>query len=351
MGWVRKVVLYGLLLVLFSLGFVFFSATQGREPPADLAGYRQIVIDAPHRGRDLDVFVWYPTDADGPPGLVNQNALFYGFHAQVDAPGTGRAAPVVVLSHGSGGNAPGLGWIASQLAARGMIVLAPNHPGTTSRDSLPSETVKIWERPDDLSVILDAAADSLPLGIEADLDRVGAMGFSLGGFSALALAGVEVSKDRFIAYCAANPDVADCGWMNRAGLDFQSIDAAQYDASHKDPRVLAVVTVDPALPQAVREDGFESFGATSLILQLGEDVPVALQWSEVAARAPSITHRVIPGASHFHFLPECSFLGKVAIGLGGDDNICSDRWLRPRAEVQKEIAPMIVNFFAEALQP
>lgn len=105
--------------------------------------------------------MWYPAISDQVPELIGQNALFYGFHAYRDATTDSEPKPVVLLSHGSGGNAKGIGWLASDLATRGFVVLAVNHLGTTSRDSLPSAINHIWERPNDLKALLDFAQPSL----------------------------------------------------------------------------------------------------------------------------------------------------------------------------------------------
>jgi len=340
-------------VALFLLGFVFSASTKEREAPAALTGFHETAIPVAHRDADLPVFIWYPSDATAAPELIGQNALFYGFHAMRDVAGRAVPAPVVVLSHGSGGNAPGLGWIASQLAAKGMIVLATNHPGTTSRDSLPSETVKIWERPADMTALLDYAQSGLPLGITADMSRVASMGFSLGGFSALSVAGVTASKAQFIDYCATYPDKIDCGWMNAAGLDFQAIDQARYEQSNKDPRVGFVVSVDPALPLAVRADGLDDLEAPTLVVQMGatETIPEGLRWNAVSDRSDLITHKVVADTYHFAFLAECSLMGKIVIGLAGDDNICSDAGTRPRGAVHAEVGPVIVDFLSEALEP
>ena len=123
--------------------------------------------------------MWYLATSDQVPELIGQNALFYGFHAHRDATADSALRPVVLLSHGSGENAKGIGWLAIDLATRGFVVLAVNHPRTTSRDSLPSATIRIWERPDDLKARLDFAQVGLPLGVMVDMDRVGAVGFSL----------------------------------------------------------------------------------------------------------------------------------------------------------------------------
>lgn len=348
----RNTFIFLVLLAIGLFGFVLFASTKERALPAQLAGYHETTLKAAHRDEALPVFVWYPTDRTEPATLINQNALFFGFHAVRDAPARSLPAPVVVLSHGSGGNAPSLGWLASELAAQGIIVVATNHPGTTSRDSLPEETVKIWERPQDLTVLLDWVQDGLPLGMQADMTRVASLGFSLGGFSALSIAGVTVSKAQFISYCNAYPDKIDCGWMNAAGLDFQSIDQARYEQSNKDPRITAAVSVDPALPLAVRAEGFDEFDVPALILQMGETetIPAGLRWGEVAARSPLIQHEVIADTYHFAFLMECSLMGKVVIGVAGDDNICADQGTRPRADVHAEIAPRVASFLRDVFE-
>lgn len=63
-----------------------------------------------------------------------------------------------------------------------MIVIAPNHPGSTSGDSSPAKTLRVWERPADLSAIADQLDTLLPEGLSADTWNIGAVGFSLGGY-------------------------------------------------------------------------------------------------------------------------------------------------------------------------
>ncbi len=105
-----------------------------------------------------------------------QNALFYGHYALRDAAPVDGAYPVVVLSHASGGNAPQLGWIASNFAKRGLIVIGTDHPGTRSRDGDPHRTVHIWDRPADLTFLLDWIAASALNGLTRDMARVRALG-------------------------------------------------------------------------------------------------------------------------------------------------------------------------------
>jgi predicted dienelactone hydrolase len=213
--------------------------------------------------------------------------------------------------------------------------------------------VRVWERAQDISALLDFAQAGLPLGISADLERVGAMGFSLGGYATLAVAGVTVSKDRFIAYCEAHPDEIDCGWMNEGGLDFQAIDRALYEQDNRDARIAAIVAIDPALPRAITDAGLAALSVPTRIIQLGETETLfeGMRWGTLAEGAPTMEHFIMPDTYHFGFLAECSLMGRVIIATAGDDNICSDAGTRPRADVHAEITPIVVDFLSEQLNP
>lgn len=183
-------------------------------------GYQTQTIEVGHRDRSVELHIWYPTEANGDTVTLGKNAVFKGTAVQPDATPTTGSHPLVVLSHGSGGNAAALGWIAGELAERGMVVVAPNHPGTTSRDSLPSETVKIWERPADLSAVIDHSLQGGLGDVQIDPTRIGAIGFSLGGYSVLGDAGARVTKQGYIDYCDAYSGMMDCGWLTAGGCRF-----------------------------------------------------------------------------------------------------------------------------------
>jgi len=142
---------------------ILATSVHKRPVPDQAPGYHSFKLNMPSTGQEWVVRLWYPTDVTTPPSLIAQNALFYGFYAIPDAAHRPGAMPLILLSHGSGGNAPSLGWLAAALAQSGFIVAAPNHSGTTSRDSDPFQTVKVWERPVHLRALLDHMASAPPL--------------------------------------------------------------------------------------------------------------------------------------------------------------------------------------------
>ena len=252
------------------------------------------------------------------------------------------------MSHGSGGNAVGLGWIAASLAERGMIVAAPDHPGTTSGDSSPERTVMPWERARDLVAVLDWLGTP-PEGIQADRSRVATLGFSLGGHTALRVLGARVSKDAFIAYCEGN-DELDCGWLRKGGVDLASIEAALYEGQDRDPRVDAAVAVDPALAQATTAGSLAAIEAPVLLVSLGarDALPGAFDLDAIAEALPHARRHFTEGAVHFSFLGACRTLGRIVIGAMEEEPICEDPG-RPRAEIQAELREVVGGFLEGAL--
>ncbi|MBV2359864.1 hypothetical protein KUH32_08765 [Thalassococcus sp. CAU 1522] len=349
--WVIRVAIGAVFLVGAFFVAVSLASTRERPLPSILPGYHRATLEVGHRADPIDLHLWYPAQQGGSGELLAQNALFYGHHILRDAPAQSGSWPVVVVSHGSGGNAPALGWLISDLVRSGMIVVATDHPGTRSRDSDPFQTIKVWERPADMSALLDHLAANPPMGVTPDMTRVAALGFSLGGHSVLSLAGLRVSKSMFIDYCEANAGKIDCGWMQSAGVDFATIDQARYEQSNRDPRIKAVVAVDPALPQAVPDAGTADISTRTLIINLGQpgDVPAAMRADALADRIDGAQYQSIENAWHFSFLAECSALGRVAIGLAGDDNICADLEGRPRSDIHRELRSVIGAFLAETL--
>ncbi len=98
--------------------------------------------------------------------------------------------PVVVLSHGTGGAIEDLAWLAEPLCAAEFLVAGVDHHGNSYQDEyLAQGFASPWERPRDLTVLLDHLIATQPV----DKDRIGAAGFSLGGYTVAGLLGARLN--------------------------------------------------------------------------------------------------------------------------------------------------------------
>ncbi|WP_234819590.1 MULTISPECIES: hypothetical protein [Sinorhizobium] len=137
------------------LAALFFCALFAVPCHAIETGVRELSLASPEGGRRLQVTVWYPAEPGGKAVLVGDNQVFKGAPALSEAPLLEGRYPLVVMSHGSGGRIQGMSWLAAELARAGFVVAGPNHPGTTSGNSTPADTPKLWERTHDLSFVID----------------------------------------------------------------------------------------------------------------------------------------------------------------------------------------------------
>lgn len=334
-------------------------------------GVREISVQSEARGRDLSVFVWYPlsagTDRDagaGQPVSVGEDRIFKGTPALMDAePADGRF-PLIVLSHGSGASVQKMGWLAADLASRGFVVAGPNHPGTTSGDSTPEDTPKLWERTDDLSLVMSTLLRDPDWAGHVDPDRIGVLGFSLGGAAAMTFAGAKVNLEAYARYCETYPDMADCRWFaggqgyrNRKAVsvppfDLRSMDRGRFESSMQDPRVAAAVLVDPSMARAVDAESLAAINIPMHFINLGnrEDVPVSVEAQGLAALVPNGSHAFVDGSAHFSFLPQCQD-GAVAFmeAIGEKDALCTDAGTRSRADIHLELGDIVEAAFLENL--
>jgi predicted dienelactone hydrolase len=184
---------------------------------ADRVGFKEIEIGKGGE-RPLHVAVWYPALTGGHTDIVGENRVFYGVSALKDGVPEPSAHPLAVLSHGYGGSWRNLNWLASAMARQGFIVAAPDHPGTTTfnRDSV--QAAKLWERPHDLSRVIDVLTADSGVAGQVDASRIAAIGHSLGGWTVAALAGGRFDTKRFRTDCTKHTSPRACALTAELGL-------------------------------------------------------------------------------------------------------------------------------------
>jgi predicted dienelactone hydrolase len=314
-----------------------------------IAGYDRFEITAPHRAAPVAASVWYPVGTPTYRGLIGDNAVFEGTSAYVGAAIAGGRLQLVLLSHGSGGNMDNLSWLSSRLALRGAMVLAVNHPGSTSGDSSPRRSVHLAERAADLNAALDHILADPAFAPHIDHSRIAALGFSLGGATALNLAGAQTDRDLYRDYCARFGDQAvDCVFFAKGGVDFANLPAA-FEGEMRDPRIGAAIAVDPGLTYAFTDAGVAAMNLPILLINLGGEerwkaVDVSAQGSNLVGRLPRVEYATAGPASHFAFLGLCKPQGREILAEERDDPVCDDPAGTDRAAIHEEIIEQIATF-------
>ena len=157
--------------------------------------------------RPLTTVIWYPAAPSRKVSYIFEGPVetqvfdSVPVALDVDIARTKQKYPLVLISHGTGSSAQQLIWLGYHLASRGYIAAAVNHHGNSDAEKtlLAQGSALVWERPKDLSVVLDRLLADPTFGQRIDADRIGAAGFSLGGYSVIALGSGKFSPDTFAA--------------------------------------------------------------------------------------------------------------------------------------------------------
>jgi predicted dienelactone hydrolase len=289
--------------------------------------------------------IWYPVDPAvpevahdiGPPG----DPIFRGHPVAIDAPLSPARAdyPLLLLSHGTGGSADSLDWLGAGLAAAGYVVVGVNHPGNNALEPLTGDGFMLWwERALDLSEALDAALLDPKLGSRIDRDRIGAIGFSLGGYTVLELAGARTNFQAFEDFCESSAADAICHppeMDNLKGNAYMSSDLssetkaslARAGASYRDARIKAAFVIAPALGEAFDAASFAELGIPTALVGGTADVtaPVETNIKRIAGFLPKASLTMSPGASHYTFLDICVPGAADRRARSCEDNLGVDR--------------------------
>jgi predicted dienelactone hydrolase len=317
--------------------------------------------------RPLNTTIWYPTEASVDPRhrqSQDANPLF------IPLPPTAEAAPLsnsrqkyplVLISHGTGGSAAGMFWLGYHLAARGYIVAAVNHHGNIGAEPKmdPRGFLLYWERAKDISAVLDKLLADPLFGSRINRQQIGAAGFSLGGYTVLALAGGRFNRgeyDRFCGSserdftCGAQPEFADAP---RLFQDLKAQDTVVRDSllhseeSYRDRRIRAIFAIAPVFGRAfTRTDLADIRIPVEIVVGRGDTVaPPATNAQHYAALISGAKLMLLPATvTHYTFVPACTDQGKQTL-----TRLCYDAPGLNRQRVQAEVGDLAAAFFGQAM--
>lgn len=315
--------------------------------------------------RPLRTAIWYPTDDP------NASEILFGgddsiFESVAVVPGgplseQRRQYPMIVLSHGTGGSAMMMMWLGQFLASHGYVVAAVNHHGNTAAEQTlhPQGFLLYWERARDLSLVIDRVlADPLFRG-RVDVERIGAAGFSLGGFTVIEVAGGRFNQARFDRFCASPKRDFTCepqAEFPEAVARFREL--AKTDAvvrssmkrsgrSYRDPRVRAVFAIAPALGGGFAASDLRDIRVPmEIVIGAGDTItPPATNALHYARLIRGANVTVLPGnVGHYTFLHVCTARGRKIVP------ICQDGDGVDRAAVHRDVQQRALEFFDRTLR-
>jgi len=309
-----------------------------------LPGYDRFDLTADHRARPIAASIWYPAANPTYRAPVGDGPIFNPTFAFIGPAIAKGLHPLVLLSHGSGGNADSLGWLTSGLVAKGAIVLAVNHPGSTSGNSSPRRSVDLEARAHDLTAALDMILTDPAFAPFIDAERISTVGFSLGGATALGLAGVRFDGAMQDANCIADPSAADCVFFLLGGVRFA--DYPSFEADTRDARVSGAVSVDPGWGGAADPASLQSALSGITLINLGDAdrlpaADVGPDGNDLASRLPDASYVEIAPANHFTFLGTCKPGAAAILEEEQDDPICTDPDGTNRTAVHEQLIDAI----------
>lgn len=296
---------------------------------AEPAGYTPFGVDAPHHGRGMIGAIWYPSMGDGRAFDFADSPVFHGVKVMEEATLQEGTHPVVLLSHGMGGNIRSLTWLATDLAEQGAIVVAVNHPNSTWGDFDMALGLQHWTRAQDLRLALDTLLSDPKFAGHIDDTRIMAAGFSYGGWTALSLGGVLGDHAGYVDHCAQYGETSShCSDLIGADVAISDIGAADWNASYADPRITHVTAIDPGLIWGLDPADVADLVQNVRLIGLGQgdDRLLAADFdsSGLAGLLPDAQINNIVPAMHFTALPLCKPMAEAILIEEQDDPVCTD---------------------------
>jgi len=220
-------------------------------------------------------------------------------------------------------------------------VVTLTHPGDSDRDpeAWRSDRVLV-AREHDLRAALDAVVADPVFGGHIDRDRIGVAGFSLGGYTALLLAGAKPDFSRFSSYCrdtgAAPATCAEGPPTVRSGLDF-----------FRDGRVKAAYLMAPGPGYFFTREGLADVRIPVHIDDPAEDEMLVRPYAaerirDLLPEAPEYV--LVPAAGHYAYLAPCPEPMRQKA-----PQLCADPAGFDRAGFHLELSAEIADFFRRSL--
>ncbi len=226
--------------------------------------------------------------------------------------------PVVIISHGLGSDRTTFRYLAEHLASHGFAVAVPEHPGsnaaqlqalvagTVGEAAAPSEFV---DRPLDIKYLLDdltRRAKSDPRYGRLNLEQVGVLGQSFGGYTVLALAGAPINFEQLQKDCGTQ--ALDNTLNLSVLLQCRANALPPLNYGLQDSRVKAIFAINPIDSAVLGEAGLSQISIPTMIVSGNADTIAPALQEQVQPftwlQSPDRYLALIDRGTHFSTLEE-----------------------------------------------
>lgn len=267
--------------------------------------------------------------------------------------------PLVLMSHGTGGSAPQLLWLAQALVEAGYVVAAVNHHGNTALEpqKYPEGFLLWWERARDLQVVLEQVSNASEWQRFIDPERIAVVGFSLGGYTAMSTLGAITDKKLFNAYCQNATDDFSCQPQPEFSSVLEAFEEVansqqvvnsnrRQSLSYKIANLKAAVVIAPALAHSFHPNSLEKITTPTLFIGGSKDriAQSKANAEYMHSMLPNSELATIDKAHHYSFLSRCTQHGKQSI-----PELCESPFGIPREKVHEQAISKTIAFINQNL--
>lgn len=196
--------------------------------------------------------------------------------------------PTIIISHGLASDRSRFESVARHFASYGFAVAVPQHPGSDFQkfqDLLIGKELDLFDpqefinRPLDVSQTLDylEILNNNELDNRLNLDNVGIIGHSLGGYTAMVLAGSPIDFSRLKIDCNQNKFSVNPSLF----LQCRALELPQNVTNFKDDRINAIVLLNPINSSILGQSSIAKI-----------DIPVMMVASGLDILAPAVLEQV-----------------------------------------------------------
>lgn len=312
--------------------------------------------------RPINVHIFYPTsDRSTEPKVLNSSnvSLHLGALVLNATPIKPRKMPMIVISSDAGSSSLGMWWLIKRLVNEGYIVLGINHHGSTSVESkkyVESQTLW-WERTLDLHVAINDFTRKKQWAPYIDQERIGILGFALGGYTVISALGGITDRSIFEDFCLSKKRDTTCSFsLENSELreKFNEIkNSSRVKASlikqqhaYDIAGIKAAVVIAPTLVQAFTRKSLKRI-SVPLAIVIGSEDEIAQ--AKTNARylskmvAGDIYHKVRK-ADHNTLSSRCDEPGREQ-----SHRYCLNETHEKKYKIQQQVSKKIIEFLSNTL--